>query len=55
MKSQAGLANMKTWIKSTLTAGMAFAVLGDSIATTPPAFAGGVKGAQQLAAHHGKK
>jgi cytochrome c556 len=45
---------MKMWIKSTLTAGLAITVLGAGVATTQPALADGVKGEQQLAAHHGK-
>jgi cytochrome c556 len=46
---------MKIWIKSTLAAGLTFAVLGAGVTTTQPAFADGAKGTQQLAAHHGKK
>ncbi len=47
---------MKTWIKSTLAAGLAVAFLGAGITTaTQPANADGVKTNTQLAAHHGKK
>ncbi|NKB19128.1 MAG: hypothetical protein GKS01_01165 [Alphaproteobacteria bacterium] len=46
---------MKTWIQSTLTAGLAIAVLSAGVTVSQTASAEGVKEYQQVAAHHGNK
>ncbi|NKB19129.1 MAG: hypothetical protein GKS01_01170 [Alphaproteobacteria bacterium] len=46
---------MKIWIKSTLIAGMAVAILGTGTTLTSSALAEDVKANTQLAAHHGNK
>ncbi len=46
---------MKTWINSTVIAGLAFAIFGMGISVTTTAIADGAKANTQLAAHHGKK